>query len=673
MVPRDAWCRGACRPPLKAVVGHEQSVAKVCSVEVPLGTPCLHNCSHENANWRANRCRPQSRTCRIPEHAGSGVKLNRVALRAATLASLLAGCAMPILAADSIDAVRVPRVDAVDIDISQDVQHRLVVRYRAPASVRLLDFLVHDHRYDAEVRTPLMKPTDSCGALVPEGITLRHGPGCEQGAAFVVIPQTMGLYAMNEPAQPSSDGGVIFYTGYYAAAAPGLDIRWRFTPAAGDYGIDDSRRHDATWQVVTERAHEGPKAPGDQRDDEAWLKAQHAAHYVFLGHTPMTQSGGLLWVRDPALAPVIVDTVSRAGPLAWDAYARATGRQPEGQVTVVMLSALASGQYTYHGDRTEGNMLRLSFAPSDTPPDARDLASWTTFVAHETAHLWNHGVFRSDTAQPWLHEGDADWAALNAMHAAGLLSDRLFTDQLQSHVDRCLAARGERVAAVLNAGWSGEDEPYACGLALQLLGFARVHAAHPEATPLEVWGELHGAHPSLNVRGFAQFFDDGADPVFQRLLLDDRAPFASTYRADLAAWLPLSDMAGEPAAGSARRQLAFSLMTTLGHADCGERVGFTLKTSGDQGEFVLAPDLACRMLPAGAHLTYLAGIPVIAQPRAAWRAVQLACASTGRYEAGFDGHASVMLDCPKTMPGLPPQVVLPDDVLVRLGLTQKTF
>ena len=110
-------------------------------------------------------------------------------------------------------------------------------------------------------------------------------------------------------------------------------------------------------------------------------------------------------------------------------------------------------------------------------------------------------------------------------------------------------------------------------------------------------------------------------------------------------------------------------MTTLGHADCGELVAFTLKTSGDKGEFALAPDLACRTLPADAHLTSFAGVPVIAQPRAAWRAVQQSCASGGRFEAGFDDHAPVTLACPTPMPGLPPQIALPDDVLVRLGLT----
>lgn len=592
----------------------------------------------------------------------------RGALATTALAALLAGCAMPLLPADSIDAVRAPRPEApaVDIDITQDAQHRLVVRYRAPESVTHLDFLMIDERMDSAARVPLMKPANDCGALVPRGLALRHGAGCEQGATFIVQPRAMQLDAMYEPAQPSSDGGVLFYTGYYAAAAPGLATRWHFAPAAGDYGIDDSRRHDAAWSVAPGLVFDGARPQGDQRDGEGWLARQHALQYVFLGHTPMTQSSGVLWVRDPAVSPAILETVGRAGPLAWDAYARATARQPQGQTAIVVL-AMPPGNFGYHGDRTEGQMLRLSFAQSDL----HDASSASAFIAHETAHLWNHGVFHSDMARPWLHEGDADWASLNAMHDAGLLSDQALVDQMQAHVDGCLVARGEHPAATLEPGWTRQDDPYACGFALQLLGFARLHAAHPEATPLATWGALHRAHPVLDAAGFAQFFDDGYPAMFGPLLLDDRTPFASTYRADLTTYLPLHEAAGEPAAGSARRQVSWELMNSLGKADCG-RLGFSLNTSETKGEFTLDDDLACKSLPAGAHLTTVAGEPITVRPRAAWRAVQQSCAARGTFEAGFDGHAPVAVACPKPMPALPPQFVLPDDVLLRLGLKKNT-
>ena len=555
------------------------------------------------------------------------------------------------------------------ISFEQDAAHRLLVRYQAPPEVAHLDFLLADESFDRAFRTPFMKPADDCGVLVPGGIALSHRAGCEPGALFFVEPRVMGLDAMYEPAQPSSDGGVLFYTGYYAAAAPHLTIRWRFTPSFGDYVIDDSQRFDAPRRFAPGLVFDGAKAQGDQRNSDEWLVAQHAQQYVFLGHTPMTQAGGLLWVHDPALPQVIVDTVGRAGPVAWDAYARAAGRAPGGQTAIVMLSAPGGGHFGYHGDRTEGHMLRLSFAQSDVAPDARQLEQWSKFVAHETAHLWNHGVFMSDADRPWLHEGDAEWIALNAMHQAGLLSDGTLVDELQSRVDACLLVRGSRPAATMPKG-RRQDDPYGCGVALQLLGHARLHAnaATAAMSPLDAWGALHRARPQLDVAGFADFFDANGAPTMRTLLLEPNTPFAATYRADLGAVLPLRESTGEPANQQARMQIAFNLMGIVDQADC-NATGFSLDAA--KGEFMLDPGMHCKALPDGGHLTTLAGVRVVAQPRAAWRAVQGACASRGRVEAGFDGHAPVVLACPTPMPALAPQVVLPDDVLARLGLSTR--
>lgn len=589
-------------------------------------------------------------------------RISRIASTTTALAALLAGCAMPILPADSIDAVHAT-TPAVDIDVTQDAQRRLVVRYRAPESVTHLDFLVAGNT-DELFRTPSMKPADDCGTLVPDGITLRRGAGCEHGATFVVTLKVFDLDAMYEPAQPSSDGGVLFYTAYYAAVATGLPLRWHFTPAPGDYGVDDGRRHDAPWVVEPGLVYDGPKpkGTGDQREDWHWIARQHAQHDVYLGHSPSTQSGRLLWVRDPAVKQSTVDAVGRAAPAAWDAYARAAARQPEESVAIVELGM--AGNYGYHGDRSEGHMLRLAFALGDDHVDA--IAG--KFVAHEVAHLWNVGVFTSDQDHPWLHEGDAEWAALNAMHDAGLLTDAAFVDELQGRIDNCVMVRGEQAAASVANGRS-RDDPYGCGVALQLLGFARVHAGHADATPLSVWGALHRAHPALDEAGFAQFFDTGATPVFAPLLLDGTTPFSSTYLAGLRAYLPLRESVAEPAPGSARRSVAARLMNVIQRADC-NGTGFSLSTSGEKGEFVVDDDLKCKTLPAASHVTSFEGVPALWQPRAAWRAVQQACAAGGRFSVGFEGRAPVALACPNPMPAPPTQFTLPADVLLRLGLTK---
>lgn len=592
----------------------------------------------------------------------------RITLATTTLAALLAGCAMPILPADSIDAVRTLAAEApaVDVEFTQDAAHRLVVRYRAPDAVTHLDF-VEAGNTDEVFRVPFMKPANDCGALVANGIALRHGPGCEQGAVFVVTPKVLDLDAWYEPAQPSSDGGVLLYTGYYAAVATGLPLRWRFTPAPGDYVVEDGRRHDTSWQVVPDVVYQGPKpkGTGDQREDEAWISRLHARHDVFLGHSPTTQSGPILWVRDPAVPQATVDAVSRAGAVAWQSYKRTSARQPEDPVAIVVLSM--AGSYGYHGDRSEGHMLRLSF----TAGDMHSGAEAGKFVAHEVAHLWNVGVFTSDQAHPWLHEGDAEWAALNATHDAGLLTDAAFADELQGRIDNCMAARGDHAAATVSTG-RAHDDPYGCGVALQLLGFARMHASHPDAHPLAIWGALHRAHPALDETGFAQFFDGNATPMFAPLLMDGHVPFAPAYKADLAAYLPLRPATGEPAPGSARRAMATRLMSLLQQSDCNGGVGFSTSTDGETGEFVVDADLGCRTLPGGAHVTRFENVPALGQPRAAWRVVQKACAASGHLEVGFDGRAPVRLACPQPMPEPPQQVVLPDDVVARLGLANKT-
>jgi hypothetical protein len=579
------------------------------------------------------------------------------------LALMMATTALPAAAAAPV----------VDIGFTLDDARRLVVRYRAPESVTHLDFLLADERFDKAFRAPMMKPLDDCGTLVPGGVTLRHGPGCENGTRFAVQPRVLGLDAMYEAAQPTSDGGVLLHTGYYAAAASGAAIRWTFEPARGDYGIDDSRRHDAAWSVEPRLVFDGPSKTADQRDSDEWLSGQHAQHYVFLGHSPIQQADGLLWVRDPALPQAIVDTVGRAGPLAWRAFAKASGRVPEGPAAIVMMAASRAGTSgwgngAFHGDRTDGNMLRLSFFDPSTTPRPADLEQWSKFVAHETAHQWNHGVFGSDQERPWLHEGDAEWAALNAMHEAGLFSDASFAAELETAVNMCLLARGEAPAATLPPGRNGKDDPYACGVAIQLLGWAQRHDRHPDAadSALLAWGALHRAHPQLDAAGFAQFFDEAGSHAMRDLLLDGKTPFSSTYRSELARLVAVQDSAGEPASPAARYRTAAQLMRVLVKSDCG-RLGFSGDV--DKGEVRLDPDLGCHALPEGARITTVAGAPVFAQPRAAWSGVKRSCADGRDVRVGLAGHDPVALACPAALPDPPPQVRLPADALQRLALT----
>jgi hypothetical protein len=549
-----------------------------------------------------------------------------------------------------------PAVRRVEIGFSLDAAHRLVVRYRAPADVAHLDFADADPRVDRLFRVPRMKAVDDCGALVPGGVDLRHGPGCGAGVAFVVEPGLLRLGAFYEPAQASSDGGVLFHQRYYAATAPGLAVRWSFLPEPGGYVVDEGRRHDAP----------AAREAGAPREAlaEARLQALDALDYVFIGHAPTASDDGVLWVRDPALPEAVVAPVAEAARLAWQGYASAAQASPAGPVAIVMLAAPARGEGGgFHGDRSEGRMLRLSFEAPPSAPGEAEVEEWRHFAAHEIAHLWNHGVFSSDQDRPWLREGDAEWASLNLLHDTHRLSDAGFTGRLESAINLCLLARGERPAASLPPGPEGDD-PYACGIALEFLGWAELRRRDPAAidTPLERWGELHRRFPELGPEGFGAFHDGAKSTLMRELLQDDGTPFASTYRRDLAGLVLFQSPAGEPA-GTLREGFAARLAARLVRADCG-RVGFTPGADG----VTLDADLRCARLPAGARITAVAGEPLAQRPRAAWAAAHRACADGKPLEVRLEGGRAVALACPSDLPEAPAWIRLADDTLRRLRL-----
>lgn len=557
----------------------------------------------------------------------------------------------------------------VEIRFEQDAAHRLLVRYRAPAGVSHLDFMLHDPRIDTVFRTPMLEPLDGCAVLVPGGIDLRHDTACEDGATFAVRPRALALNAFSEPAQPSSDGGVLFYTGYYAAAARDLDLRWTFVPERGGYVVDDGALRATTVSLALRTPVEGQPPAGLLRDSEAWLRQLHALNYVYLGRTPTESAEGLLWVRDPALPRAVVDVVGSAARVAWQGYAEGARAVPAGRAAIVVLRAPAGSEITeFHGDRSEGRMLRLSFIDPVEAPSGAQVERWGGFVAHEIAHLWNSGVFESDHAEPWLHEGDADWASLNVLHRAGMVSDASMARRLELAVNTCLVVRGDDPAWSFPKGWREQrDDPYACGLALQFLGWAEWHRRDPASieSPLARWGELHRRFPELGPVGFSAFSDEAGKPLMHELLLDDQTPFASTYRRDLSGLLPVQTITGEFPDAALRERIARRLFGLLGRGDCDD---LSFSTWIGSGEIEIDKSSRCRALPAGAHVTTIAGERVMGKPSATWLAMQRQCADAARVRIGFADHDPVLVRCPADPAGAPVGLRLPVDVLRRLQL-----
>lgn len=565
------------------------------------------------------------------------------------------------LAAAGCAAVPSRPDDAVRITVSTSAEGRLQLHYRAPPGVQRLQWVDRDPRAVELVRTGMLRSVAGCGRVEGDDIVLGDAEPCAGQARFEVVPRVLASNAMNEAAQPSSEGGVLLHTRYYAAVAPGHALHWRFEPPAGGYVLDAAR----AWTTPRDVAVDAQVV--DQAlatlDREASWRALHASHGVFIGRMPLQRDGELLWARDPALPAALAEPVAQAAGVAMRGYEAASGR-PAGGAAIVMLRADEGAGF--HGDRSDDRLLRLSFNRPSEQPSAPELDAVRQFVAHEIAHLWNHGVFDSDMGTPWLHEGDADWAALLVLHEQGLLSDDGLRARLQAAVNGCLLVRGTRAAATLNPRWnSGEDEPYACGTALQLLSWAAQHARDPGLRPLQAWGAMHRAHPRLDAASFARQGDGAGGATLQRLLLEPGVPFDAAYVTALAAYLPLLPEQAQAEDAPSAARAAGMLVQRLQHADCGQVSFWTLAD-----HIALDANVRCSTLPAGARLVAVAGEPLFARPRAAWHATRAACAGAGTVTLGLKEGRSVKLECPAALPPLPATVIFAPDALQRIGLAR---
>lgn len=561
-------------------------------------------------------------------------------------------------------------------------------RVTLPAGLQRADFVVRHPPLRQALRALAPTPANDCGQLDEHGVVLADPARCRQ-LHFRVQPQLLARWATYEVAQPLSGGGVLLHTSYFALAAPGHGLRWRWVPPAGGKVLAEGRLHDTPvvrqlGGAATTQALQAALGGLQDTTQLQGLRALLTQQYVLLSRAPATPLPGGTLVHDAQASPALVAAVGSALQADLQAYGQAYGVVPAGPVGVVLTLADVRG---FHGDVTDGRMMRLRVDAKAPPVDGPALQQLRRFVAHEVAHWWNMGVYQSDPQRPWLHEGHADWAALLALHATGQVDAAGLRSELQSAFNTCLLARGRRAAASLPPGYGGADNHYACGMSLMALAQAGVAArrgadaagrpapsapaALSASAPLALLAGLHrGAGPMLDVAGFAAWADAGPAGALGRLLTDPTLPFDATFRqqaaqAGLTQDHPL-DAPDVPVPAALRSALAGLLMQQLMRADCGGSFGFW--TEADH--LRLDDKLACQTLRSGAQATHLQGLPLLAQPGPAWAAVVQACAAGQplrvAYRVGADSHTP----CTKPWSALPTShfVTLQPQALQRLGL-----
>ncbi|WP_144006860.1 hypothetical protein [Pelomonas sp. KK5] len=513
-----------------------------------------------------------------------------------------------------------------------------------------------------------VKPLDDCATV--DGDLIRLRAGCTT-ARLRVEPKLLTLNAVYQPAQPIAASGVIAYSGFYAVALPGHALRWRWLAPKDGYVLQQGRvQRAAAEQAIAEAAVTNSAAEGSKRD-ASWRELG-AQQYVYLGRAPLVEFPGGAIVRDPALdderVELIRATLLRDMRLLGAAY----GQEPSGPVGVVTSVADLG---SFHGDASEGRMMRLRLVPAEKNPD-RDGLGLQAFVTHEAVHWWNMGVRRSDGERPWLHEGHADWATLLLMRQQGLWDDTTLRGQIENRVNRCLLARGDAPAAALPAGYSKNEDPYACGFALMLMAQAqqqaRRHDAEDQRSPLVVLAGLHPRDAMLDTTGFATWADGAAGGPMHSLLQDGQQAFASGFTSRMQA-LGLAE--AQPLADSdtnTRARIGARLLAELMRADCGGQVGFRMNYAGDFGFYKL-DTLQCTSLRRGGEVMELDGHALIADPLAAWDAASADCAAGRALKIGYRQGEGSSMACPRDLPAIPARQLLrlQADALQRLGLTER--
>jgi len=607
--------------------------------------------------------------------------LLRVVWRGAPRAALAwasVACAAT-LAQGARAAVQAQAPEPAPVEIALSVGDDGVLDWRVtlPAGLQRADFVVRHPPLRQALRALAPQPANDCGQLDEQGVVLADPARCRE-LHFRVPPQLLARWATYEVAQPLSGGGVLLHTSYFALAAPGHGLNWRWVPPAGGTVLAEGRLHDkpvvrmlgatATAQAL-QLALGGLQGPAQLEGLRTLLTQQ----YVLLSRAPATPLPGGVLVHDTQAPPALVAAVRSALQADLQAYGQAYGVLPAGPVGVVLTLADVRG---FHGDVTDGRMMRLRVDAKAPPLAGPALQQLRRFVAHEVAHWWNMGVYRSDPQRPWLHEGHADWAALLALHATGQIDAAGMRSELQSAFNTCLLARGRQAAALLPPGYGGGDNPYACGMGLMALAqaavAARQGAAAPSlAAPLALLAGLHqNAGPVLDGAGFAAWADGGPAGAMGRLLTDPALPFDASFRQQAAQAGLVHDHALDapdaPVPASLRTALAGRLMQQLMRADCSG--SFSFWTEADH--LRLGDKLACHTLRMGGEATHVQGLPLLAQPGPAWAAVVQACAAglplRVAYRTGADSHTP----CTAPWPALPTShfVTLQPQALQRLGL-----
>ncbi|WP_242077915.1 hypothetical protein [Brevundimonas diminuta] len=341
--------------------------------------------------------------------------------------------------------------------------------------------------------------------------------------------------------------------------------------------------------------------------------------YVYVGPTSaVTQDDGGVVVVGDTVPASLRTTMSEGFLAAQGFYGARLGRDLPYAPTLIVTTD-SPGPTTYRGDVTDNGVISLRFHGSDwsaPPPDVIEQLS--TFVWHETLHLWNsHAVTTKDGASaPWLHEGGAEYGALIAALSTGTIDEAQLKTSLARRLNGCRAALGDRPDAEqrLRTG----NAIYHCGVVVQWIADLESRRASDGRKDIfDIWKAMLQSGRAGDGYGVADFRSRLTPDTAVAVLLDGPGPERWTGIQTRLSALGVT-LVNRPSPRDLRQAALFHMVDQ----NCGGEGGFSI----DNGRIKLDSGDRCGALSGDPVVVAIEDLDPMSNGQSVFQAVQARCA-----------------------------------------------
>ena len=399
--------------------------------------------------------------------------------------------------------------------------------------------------------------------------------------------------------------------------------------SAGDVGLSDFEFSGPEgWALVS--------GPGERPLDGL----------VYFGPPP-EEDPDMTFVSDPGLPDWIETDVRRAALDSLSFFEGLLDVRPP-TIPMIFLGLLTpEDPMFYVGDVSPNGVINLQFSERVLSPerDERFMLFITSFVAHETFHLWQGDKYiEADGVNGrWLNEGAAEYFSLLAQ--AQMMADgpALLRGRLAQNLDRCLTDLSDEGRGLLDLeGHAAEATRYACGTVVHWIVDLQLRDSGGAAA---LWRSLLDTQGGYGVAEFRSLASNGADHL-AALFEGDESLQSSVLAAlnGLGAEVQLVDAPPEAWATAA--------LWPLLESSCVGQLGVLTEAE----RFYLDTGERCGALSGDPEAVAVAGHSLSADSRGAFSAVETACARGEGVSVRLrDGasHREVQVGC-RFAPSAPP-------------------